>query len=311
MEDLKKLTTKARLENVEARLTGIEEALELRPPQDKKGFLAKKWEWLINHKGTSSILGIILCLTGLFGSYYLNHKREWWNEDVDGRVELDLNKAGGVKSNVAEIGVKVEKMDTRLQTLQPFIEDVIKHQFENASKLPTALLRDRLPAIQHLMVAAETEHVQIDPAIIHALGAHLSEVQAKSPNSHQVWPVVSKFINYRSDQLLPDSPKILSTAITGCIAAVGNVTLTIKMENCEIDLDDLADFRIPNGLYPRYLLINTVVRYKGGPIRASAIIFQNCVFRFDVPSLPAREGILVMRDLTTAPNQGNISFQPS
>ncbi len=149
------------------------------------------------------------------------------------------------------------------------------------------------------------------PSVLKAVSSQLTNAQDKHPDLPQVWQTTSTFINYKSDSLLPDSSRVILLAKVGCTLGIGNITFTVRMQNCEVELDDLVETRLPDGSYPNYLLINCVVRYKGGTIHAKGIVFQNCVFRFQTPTVPSREGMLAMRQLTTVQDETKITLSLS
>ena len=66
-------TTKEHFEIIDGRLDRIETALGLQPKSKKAWlWLVQRWEWATKNKGTSLILGVILCAAGIFGGGITN-----------------------------------------------------------------------------------------------------------------------------------------------------------------------------------------------------------------------------------------------
>jgi hypothetical protein len=318
-------TNKERLDGIETRLGQIEVTLGLRPPTPKKGLVAQKYEWAINHKGTSIFLAIILCGVSIFGKYWLDHKNEWWNHDVDDRVSQAINAKGGIKETLARI-------DTTLATLQPFIQDVIHHQFESASKLPSAALRQRLPALKHLLSIAKDQEVKIDPTIVNRMSKKLAGIPSRLPGFWtpalplDYWQTVANLVSYRSFNAMSWSPQATfpkctdsdpeTTAINANFTTEGKPSqLTTKLgtyRSCRITLDSPEDATRLNSLLlggiAGITFYRCLVVYRGGPIKlilawdhrvvASAekvgtltasgntISFVDCLFDFSIQELP-------------------------
>ena len=81
--------------------------------------------------------------------YWLNRRKEWWDADVDTRVQSVLEKPGGITVTLNQVRDTVNRTETELKTLEPFIRDIVQHQFDNVANLPSNTLGKRLPAVQH------------------------------------------------------------------------------------------------------------------------------------------------------------------
>ena len=142
-----------------------------------------------------------------------------------------------------------------------------------------------------------------DASALEKISATLSRVQNKYPDLAQVWQTTSTFINYKSDALLPASSKI-EVAANGvsCVWQLQGIGFTFS--NCEISLEDLAQHTqgdTVNGATPQFIFMHCIIHYRGGHIPAKHLTFIGCVLRFDVPTVPTPEGMVAMRQLTTAP----------
>jgi len=142
-----------------------------------------------------------------------------------------------------------------------------------------------------------------DSSALRTVSAKLSEIQQEYPDLLQVWQATGAFISYRSSAR---KTPIDTKQCTNTVQKEGMV-----IANCEVALEDLARHvsgNTLNGLPLPFTFVNCIVHYRGGSIPAKRLTFINCVFRFDVTSQPPREGVLAMRQLTTADNDADISI---
>jgi hypothetical protein len=245
----------------------------------------------INHKGTSLILAIILCVVGIVGKYWLDHKAEWWNADVDARVARVLEKDGGVQRTLQQVSETVNRTQTSLDDLKPFIHDVVTRQFENASKLPATTLQQRLPAVQHLLTVAKDQGFTADRKVLDVLAHKLSTSNRNAP---AFWPTATELISYRSistapflPQNLPDctdhdpQPPVVTDAKSTLVPPSLTVTFSIMTyKNCRITLDSKKDTDKINWLITHaatsYLLnfSHCLVVYRGGQIDLIMAVFN-------------------------------------
>ena len=312
-------TTKEQLETIDKRLEKVESALGLRPAP--KGWFALRWDRFINNKGTAVILAVILCVASIYGKYYLDHK----NDDFNRSVDQELQKPGGVAETLAGVQKTVNGLGTTLKTLQPFIQDVIGHQFESAAKLPTAELRERLPAVNHLLTVASNQHVKVEPKILGALSGNLKDVQ---PESRDFWPTVAALISYRSrlgarEFVVPNFPDCTEAApVARSLTPVPTPgTYTIKhtpaiYHDCSIVLDsDAASLALSQNLsWTDITFRNCVIIYNGGILAlhgkiVGRIRFEDCFFLFSIEGSPPPSG----QSLAQAVLSGGktIEFSPS
>ena len=289
-------SNKDNFEDIFSRLKIIEQALVLRPAAATKGFLAKRWEWIINHKGTSIILAIFLCLVGVFGGgyfkYYLDHKDDYFNGAVDKRIKSELEKPDGVLPTLRSVQETVKKTETQIDDLKPFIHDVVTHQFENAAGLPTSTLQQRLPAVQHLLAIARDQHIQPKPSALEVLGKKLSTLDNTAPS---FWPTAGQLINYRSEILVPDIQELMRSDLPNCVdkppipmkitmdakaemarkedveANKGTQFTPALYENCRFTLDSPPEVasipELAQGRSYKLTFRRCQIVYHGGPIR--------------------------------------------
>ncbi len=268
------------------------------------------YSWVVNH----TALSIVLCLVGLFGggyfSYWLEHKGDTFNSSVDKRIDITLKAPGGVLATLAEVQKTANETNTTLKALQPLIQAMIVHQFENVSKLPTQTLIQRAPALRDLAVAAKTQNVSVDPKIIEQTGARL--VRASTQDHPAVWDAALRFVDYKSfnnnsSPFLPDTTKVKEfrdryiiniptgavppksllkglapadrAAQTGYIGEDRNKGMTsgpawIVFEGGEAGLD---------GIQLRNVVFHNVqVSYYGAPLVMENVYFVDCTFKMNI-----------------------------
>jgi hypothetical protein len=261
-------------------------------------------------------LALIIGVGGWFASgwfkYYLDHRYDF----IDAMITQNLSAKGGIKETLARI-------DTTLATLQPFIQDVIHHQFESASNLPSAALGQRLPALKNLLSVAKNQEVKIDPQIVNKMSEKLASIPARPLD---YWQTVANLVSYRSFNTVSWSPQATlpkctdsapeTTPIVANFMTEGKPSqLTTKLgtyRSCRITLDSPEDGTHLNSLLLGGIASITFYRclvvYRGGPIKlilawdhrvvASAekvgtltasgntLSFVDCLFDFSIQELP-------------------------
>lgn len=287
---------------INARLDAIDQTLLIRPKARSRWRIG--YEWVINHKGTSSILAVILCLVGVFGGGYfkhwLDHKDDNWNRSVDDRILKVLSLPGGVNETLSSVKQTTTSTDATLKALSPFIQDVIRHQFESASKLPAAALQGRLPAIRNLLAVAKNQDLKIEPGITDSLSEKLLQVQ---PSATDFWQTAGDLISYRSFNAMSWNP---SANLPNCVdfpPAITNQSVSFFLggkphklqvslatyRDCRITLDSPVDGEKLQSLLlggvAKMMFYRCIVVYRGGPIKV-ALVWDNRV----LDSVPGKNG---------------------
>jgi hypothetical protein len=113
-------TNKEQIEDITRRLEGTESALGLRPKD--KSWLAKRWDWIVNHKATSLFLAIFLCFISVVGGgkykYHLDHQYDETDERIDKRVGIRFDLAfPPVTSKLTDLGERMAKVEGKLDVL--------------------------------------------------------------------------------------------------------------------------------------------------------------------------------------------------
>src|ERR1700687_3364360 len=92
------------------------------------------------------------------------------------------------------------KISSTLDTLKPFIEDLVRHEMDKVSALPTSQLRNNLARVGNLVSVAHSQNVAVDLKSLRALGTKLVDTDHGAPG---FWPTTAKFISYRSVSTAP------------------------------------------------------------------------------------------------------------
>jgi hypothetical protein len=304
-------TNKETLQDHEVRLQEIETQLGIKPPPPRKTAKERVTEWVKANPWISLALSIILTSFTVFVGYWLNHHTEWWNKDVEAQVTVVLEKPGGVQKTLDKVNETVNRTDEKLKTLEPFIQDVIKHQFENASKLPTGVLIAHIPALDHLVAVARSQNVRVEPKIVTEVGTKLVDASAENA---EAWDTTLRWLAYKSfnnsfSSSLPDVTNVAefkdkyvinivngetppkfslkglapadSAAETGYIGEKEdrNKGLTsgpewIIAEGGAVGLD---------GIYLQSVIFHNVrIKYFGGPLIMKNVYFIDCTFDMNV-----------------------------
>jgi hypothetical protein len=316
----------SRLAEMDARVANIEKAY---PSQLQSGrsrpifnWFKTKYTWATNHKGTTFVAGAIFCFAGIVGGahykYWLDHRNDAWNRAVDDRVKEVLNAPDGVKQTLDKVKVSTEETATALHTLQPFIQDVIRHQFESASQLPARTLGERLPAVKNLIALAQNERVQIKPAVATSLSQKLLQVD----NVNQTyWEVASALINYRwsatsPQNFPPNLPDCTDTEPHLWVDALdfGRIVLQLEKDvysDCRVTLDSPKDGEklnrdLTSGTVSHVEFRHCLIVYRGGVVKMPLVwrerrikptigfkqpytvsgltlLFMDCAFDFSLP----------------------------
>lgn len=288
-------SVKEQLEGHETRLNAVEGALGIRLGEKRKGFKAwfsSKWKWAVGNKFISVMSTLFVLFAGIYGPYYLLHKDDNFNSAVD----RELMKPGGLATKVDDVQKTASRIDTTLSTLQPFIQEIINHQFESASKLPVSMLQNRLPALANLLSVAKNQSAKVNPTVLAILSSKLSKIQAPPPH---FWPVAGAIISFRSSSIVGAS-RDWTAVFPACIGiadldASPNATVQrvgpngkpigskvpverVGVQDCYIDLDGKRG--------SRWDCTRCLVRYSGGPLYLRDVHFINCLFILDLPSKP-------------------------
>jgi hypothetical protein len=166
---------------------------------------------------------------------------------------------------------------------------------------------DKLGAVSVILQSAKIRDVKPDTAVINRVSLKMSDAQQEYPALPQVWRATSAFITYKS-QTEPAGAGVAAGA--KCNMAIGGNG--VSFTNCEVALEDVVNRTSGNtfnGQNAPYVFINCIVHYSGGLLPAARFVFRNSLFHFDVPTVPRREGMRALEQLTTADLSKEVDLQ--
>jgi len=271
------------LKKINTRLDEVEKAVEQFKKREK-AWSSIAYEWVINHKGTSLILSLVLSAVGIYGGaqykYHLDHQNDGTIRIVDDEIK---NK---VTPTLNDVDHGVRDVQTRLNTLQPLIEDLIRHEMDKAAALTKNDLEKSLPLVHDVISVARSQNLPIDPAVIRTLGAKLSDVNTGTPG---YWPVTSELISYRSalisglqgwEYFRPCGLNDANRMIAHWIGKNGEPVSAKILSKSDADcFEELDGKRISH-----WTCTHCVVKYSGGPVSFDDVKFENCLFVFSLPA---------------------------
>lgn len=274
------------LDDHEKRLKQLEDGLPFHPdPPSGRGRGSRAWTWITNHKATSIALPIILCVVGIYGKYYLDHKD-------DGTVAIaDKEISKNVTPLLSDLDRKVTETQTTLKTLQPFIEDLVRREMDGAAASPSAELRKRLPRIRDVVSVARVEGIAVDQRVVVRLATTLFEVAStsKSDGSKLAWNVANQVLGYYSSLIKIEKSGYVMRAQDKndeCMSAGGATGISMRdatFEHCTQHLDSLfGPTAKERGLFFQGNVFRDVrVIYSGGPLDLNEVYFVNCTFEME------------------------------
>jgi len=295
-------TNKERLDDHESRIEQVEAALGLIPPKPKTPFQTFRDHVAQQiHAHWKTVLPVVaVCLT-IFGWFvvplikqYMDHKYDFINT----MIADNLTAKGGINEKLGQIQQTVTSTKATLDTLQPFIHDVIQHQFESTSKLPVSTLQERLPAVKHLVEAAQDQQVKIDPTLVTSISKHFLQIPKRESD---YWQAAGSLISYNSfnsnswalPASLPDcmdsEPRSMATFTVK--SSAGNLPLDLgAYENCRLTLDSNRDGERLEQLLHKFATLwfsQCEIIYRGGTL--ISVLAWSGQFR-TVASVASKEG---------------------
>jgi hypothetical protein len=308
-EDFEMATTK----ELDSRMLKVEAALGLR----ETAFTTLRrelWEkFKLNRVWIIPVIAIATAAVGWWANNAIKIHHEAviadFNQKVDSRISGLLSAPGGVNEKLTKIDATANKIDASLETLKPFIQELINHQFENISKLPTQTLLQRLPAINNLVAVAQNQDVKITPKLVGETGARLV---AASDKYAIAWDTAVAFVNYRSSlnklsasgfyplnypensgvktyyvwgivhgkprAEFTTSIKRVPIAISARYELIASPVKQVAEEGPETLLGIGGDLGL-DGFYLRNIVLKDVtIHYNGGPLHLDNVTFINCKF---------------------------------
>jgi hypothetical protein len=269
--------------------------------------------WYDQHAGlvaliaaVATILGIVLAVALFVVPHIENDMRNVLGGDIDKKLK---------DKGLDHISEDVTAIRTRLDTIQPFLDDLIKDRMHRASSLNRMDFGSELPRIKQTVIAATKENVTVPIEDIKAIGKNA--IEASSGNSKQAslaWQIVLNLVSYHSSfnsMYKPTAPLIpLRNGVAFkyyYLSAKKNdfpkaeITREAGVPSKQAARYDFigVDQNLDKPLGPAFLILtggsvildgfhirNAIfegveIHYVGGPVILENVIFINCTFVID------------------------------
>ena len=189
-----------RLSKIEQRLDKVER--EVGGKQEGVPTFGRLLRWVVENKvaaGLIIVLTLLLTFVGIFASplfsEWLQSRDDAENRRIDERID---NKLKPVNEQLQKIDTDLATLNQTIETLRPFIQDLVEHQFTAAAKMDPNSLVSGLSPIQHLVQVARSENIKADPAAVLALGKMVAFLDKTHPNADRIWSASAALASYRS-----------------------------------------------------------------------------------------------------------------
>jgi uncharacterized membrane protein len=301
-----------RFEVIERRLSTLETAIPLISENDKKSKWRKLNSWVVKNPIAPFVIALLAVLvtvfaipaSGLFG-HYLQSRDNADNQKIDSRIDSKLNP---INAQLTDIDGKITKLQATLNTLQPFIQDLVQKEMTTASAMSKPEFEAALPKIAHALTTARNQNLTVQTSAVNRVSERLLAIDPHT--TPDFWPAAAALISYRDERpahpTLPDCAKqtpglTMSTPLRAPFPH-GKYGEGLEYKNCTIVLDD-ANEVVNSNLWivehrsmkqdPRsnqqftLTLDNVHVIYRGGTIiPADIIIFNSCTFELNIQKIP-------------------------
>jgi hypothetical protein len=261
------------------------------------------------------VVAIIIPFILKYYEHAASQNAEDFNLHVDARVDTKLNPAvekinGHIDKRAEELSKKIEDLSERVGKLEGRFEQIDSRQKNLASQVegqqgvlaklenPQGSLIAVRDALQR---AVRTRKVIPSTLLVDYKNTLRLIPPALSGGGY--WVTVAAFINYQSllnqiNGTAPDPSKV-SHPCFGTTGGIGNQFLG-QISNCLVTLDTQA--------FENVTFSNSVILYKGGPVRLKNVTFENCRFILDFPPiLPDGPQLNLVAALFDSPDQKTIN----
>jgi hypothetical protein len=279
-----------RLNAIEPRLEAVESALGIRPASTGlkrfKELVAKYPLWVTIFVAVASIMATVACT---YFPRWTDQGKKDRSEAINRQIEDFLNSAGGVSDKLNSLQITTTDTNATLKTLQPYIQGLVQHQFDAASKLSPQALRGQLPSVAVLIQVARTERIQIPQRASDQLSKNLLRVPDSALG---YWPATAELVSFRSQGhgssgglSMPDCTDAPPHPLTvSSVDANGGITGSNQpfYENCRFTIDSPKDNSRFNafirGAFPDIEFRHCLIVYRGGSF--------TLITRLDMDSVP-------------------------
>jgi polyhydroxyalkanoate synthesis regulator phasin len=299
-------TTKERLDEFESRLAVVETA-----GAPANTTLRRVRGWIARYKVSSimlgvAIVGLIIATLQLWYPAHSEHVNDDFKLRVDSRIDtrlIDLRK------DLSDVKGGVTEMKATLDTLKPFIQDLVQSQMNKAAHMPASELQQNLSEIRNVVEVARRQKVPIEMKTVQTIEQKLRSLPSRTD---QFWQVSADLISYRSLVYGLDYSSTWTAPMPKCAdiephpstlgEAVGPGEQTVKVnpayyENCRVQLDSAEENEKISSYAKRYVGLtfrHCLVIYRGGPVNIrlglGALTFENCLLDLSIYRTPPVSG---------------------
>lgn len=263
-----------------------------------------------------SIFGLVLAIIGIVVgvvSILVPHEAQHFDLTVDARIEAKLNPIVG-QLNAAD--QKLTKLQSTLDTLQPFIQELVKRRMDEAASLPQREFNKRLPSISNTVSAATSSQTILDTTSVQAVNRKLyMALQDEAPVNG--WDTAARLVTYRSKSASGFSQVSLPNCFTTFDKYTPHPVLgashfaDMLFGRCRLQIDDTEGFwKSPFGKIflsemakdkeakLRLLLTDVQIVSKGGAmIPFDELFAKNCTFDIQPVASPQPPQKRFLKDL--------------
>lgn len=308
--DIFDVTTKERLDGLDARTVSIESrvvSIETRlgiAISERKSAVARAYESVVNHKGTTSLIGLVAILGTVFGSNLYRRHLERLDRDFDNSVDRRID------AKLNPVSAKLEGVIERLATVEGKLDVLILQR-------AAARISDPNSAKQtsELLQEARKNGARLDAGLIAETGNKFIEATRTNPKA---WDTALEFLNYRSSLNVytravktvnapPGSVSFNLVGVTGKpLPELSHIPLAVapgdaaRFEIIGKNLNQQLQFGTAqliltggainlDDMYIRHAIFDRVeIHYTGKTLRLQDAVFANCTFVFE-NTQPGRE----------------------
>jgi hypothetical protein len=316
-------TTKDRLDGIDSHLGRIDSRLEriditlgLKPPAAKSAFANFRedlWQKIKTHKGTIiSLTAIVIAVVGWFGSglfkYYLDHRNGGFNASVNGLIDAKLTLPN---AKLGELGERLARVEGKLDTLLALKSVALSGQYAKRGNVSLAM--KVADDAKTYLLSAVTAKVPSPPQYFHDAVVTLDEAVVQSHGQTDLLRRLNAFritlAQYRSGlEPVPDwtarirqqkrgvmyingiGGQLIGDEINGEGVTSGNdIQLGPKLGRLSENNRIVNGSQTLDGIHWRStIFVGIHIRYKGGEVELTNVMFINCTFDFPPTERGAR-----------------------
>lgn len=193
-------------------------------------------------------------------------------------TDLDL-----LRNDLRDLSKKTDGLSNRVSELNGRVltqNEILNNIYSRIASASPPQLRNALPALEYVMEVGLQEGVQFGEYETVSLQARLQLIDRSAPS---YWPVVSKVLTYRSNNL------------TGVKAPTDAPPVT--MQHWSYSSIQSSAVVLDGKYFEHVIFQDSLIVYRGGPTVVRRCTFVNCVFVIAIETVPSEEGLRFARDL--------------